>query len=87
VIKGVHPVRYCTVDDNPVGDHDLLEGDKAEVIKFTLVMFHYGDALIPTATLRPETIHGVTNLWANPNVTYVKAIVDGKAWIISKDAA
>ncbi|MFA5253901.1 MAG: leucine--tRNA ligase [Methanoregula sp.] len=87
VIKGVHPVRYCTVDDNPVGDHDLLEGDKAEVIKFTLVMFHYGDAIIPTATLRPETIHGVTNLWANPNVTYVKAIVDGKAWIISKDAA
>ena len=32
VIKGAHPVRYCTVDDNPVGDHDLLEGDKAEVI-------------------------------------------------------
>jgi len=87
VIKGVHPVRYCTVDDNPVGDHDLLEGDKAEVIKFTLVMFHYGDALIPTATLRPETIHGVTNLWANPNVTYVKALVEGKAWIISKEAA
>jgi len=87
VTKGVHPVRYCTVDDNPVGDHDLLEGDKAEVIKFTLVMFHYGDAFIPTATLRPETIHGVTNLWANPNVTYVSALVDGKAWIISKEAA
>ncbi len=87
VIKGVHPVRYCTVDDNPVGDHDLLEGDKAEVIKFTLVMFRHGDAFIPTATLRPETIHGVTNLWVNPNVTYVKALVDGKAWIISKEAA
>ena len=87
VIKGVHPVRYCTVDDNPVGDHDLLEGDKAEVIKFTLVMFRFGDAFIPTATLRPETIHGVTNLWANPEVTYVSARVDGKAWIISKEAA
>ena len=87
VIKGAHPVRYCTVDDNPVGDHDLLEGDKAEVIKFTLVMFRYGDAFIPTATLRPETIHGVTNLWANPCVTYVRAIVDGKAWIVSKEAA
>ena len=87
VMKGVHPVRYCTVDENPVGDHDLLEGDKAEVIKFTLVMFHYGDALIPTATLRPETIHGVTNLWANPNVTYVRAIIDGKPWIVSKEAA
>ncbi len=87
VIKGVHPVRYCTVDDNPVGDHDLLEGDKAEVIRFTLVMFRFGDSFIPTATLRPETIHGVTNLWANPDVTYVKALVDGKAWIVSKEAA
>ena len=87
VIKGAHPVRFCTVDDNPVGDHDLLEGDKAEVIKFTLVMFRFGDAFIPTATLRPETIHGVTNLWANPTVTYVKALVDGKAWIVSKEAA
>ncbi|MEI7856585.1 MAG: leucine--tRNA ligase [Methanomicrobiales archaeon] len=87
VTKGVHPVRYCTVDDNPVGDHDLLEGDKAEVVKFTLVMFRYGDAFIPTATLRPETIYGVTNLWANPTVTYVRALVDGKAWIVSKEAA
>ena len=87
VIKGVHPVRYCTVDDNPVGDHDLLEGDKAEVIKFTLVMFRFDDAFIPTATLRPETIHGVTNLWANPDVTYVRALIDGKIWIISKEAA
>ncbi|NMB78153.1 MAG: leucine--tRNA ligase, partial [Methanomicrobiales archaeon] len=87
VIKGAHPVRYCTVDENPVGDHDLLEGDKAEVIKFTLVMFRYGDAFIPCATLRPETIHGVTNLWANPTVTYVKAVVDGKTWIVSKEAA
>ena len=87
VIKGAHPVRYCTVDDNPVGDHDLLEGDKAEVIKFTMIMFRYGDAFVPCATLRPETIYGVTNLWANPTVTYVKAIVDGKAWIVSKEAA
>ncbi len=87
VIKGAHPVRYCTVDDNPVGDHDLLEGDKAEVIKFTMIMFRFGDAFIPCATLRPETIHGVTNLWANPTVTYVKALVDGKAWIVSKEAA
>jgi leucyl-tRNA synthetase len=87
VIKGAHPVRFCTVDDNPVGDHDLLEGDKAEVIKFTLVMFRFEGAFIPTATLRPETIHGVTNLWANPKVTYVKALVDGRAWVISKEAA
>jgi len=87
VIKGAHPVRYCTFDDNPVGDHDLLEGDKAEVIKFTLVMFGCGDAVIPTATLRPETIYGVTNLWVNPGVTYVRALVDGRPWVISREAA
>jgi leucyl-tRNA synthetase len=87
VTKGVHPVRYCTHDENPVGDHDLLEGDKAEVIKFTLVIFKFDDAIIPTATLRPETIHGVTNLWVNPNVTYVRALVDGKPWVISREAA
>lgn len=87
VARGAHPVRYCPQCDNPVGDHDLLEGDKAEVIKFTLVMFQSEEGLIPTATLRPETIYGVTNLWVNPKVTYVKAEVDGFVWIVSPEAA
>ncbi|RPJ52468.1 MAG: leucine--tRNA ligase, partial [Methanobacteriota archaeon] len=34
VVKGVHPVKYCPQCDNPVGDHDLLEGDKSEIIRF-----------------------------------------------------
>ena len=50
-------------------------------------MFRYGDSLIPTATLRPETIYGVTNLWVNPAVTYVKVNVDGQTWIVSQEAA
>jgi leucyl-tRNA synthetase len=87
VLKGAHPVRYCPQCENPVGDHDLLEGDKAEIIKFVLIMFRFGDAFIPTATLRPETIYGVTNLWVNPGVTYVKAMVDGKPWVVSIEAA
>jgi leucyl-tRNA synthetase len=87
VVKGVHPVKFCPQCDNPVGDHDLLEGDRAEIIRFILVMFRSGDAFIPTATLRPETVYGVTNLWVNPDVTYVRAEVDGKTWIISREAA
>ncbi|HOI13898.1 MAG TPA: class I tRNA ligase family protein, partial [Methanoculleus sp.] len=87
VVKGAHPVKYCPQCENPVGDHDLLEGDKAEIIKFTLVLFRWGDAKIPCATLRPETIYGVTNLWVNPAVTYVRATIDGEEWILSAEAA
>jgi len=86
VVKGAHPVRYCPQDDNPVGDHDLLEGDKAEIQKFILILFNYGDVIIPCATLRPETIYGVTNLWVNPEVEYVRAQVDGKEWVLSREA-
>jgi len=39
------------------------------------------------ATLRPETIRGVTNAFVNPNSIYVEANVDGEKWIISKEAA
>lgn len=86
VVKGAHPVRYCPQCENPVGDHDLLEGDKAEIQKFTLILFKYGDIIIPCATLRPETIYGVTNLWVNPEVEYVKAMIDGAEWILSHEA-
>jgi leucyl-tRNA synthetase len=86
VVKGAHPVRYCPQCENPVGDHDLLEGDKAEIQKFILILFKQGDTIIPCATLRPETIYGVTNLWVNPDVTYVKALIDGKKWILSREA-
>jgi leucyl-tRNA synthetase len=87
VLKGAHPVRFCPQCDNPVGDHDLLEGDKAEILRFTLVMFRWNDTFIPTATLRPETIYGVTNLWVNPEVTYVRILLDGSPWIVSREAA
>jgi leucyl-tRNA synthetase len=87
VVKGIHPVKYCPQCENPVGDHDLLEGDKAEIIKFTLVMFQWKDARIPTATLRPETIYGVTNLWVNPRIPYIKVRIDGVLTIVSREAA
>ncbi len=87
VVKGAHPVRYCPQCDNPVGDHDLLEGEKAEIFRFSLVMFKWNDSFIPTATLRPETIYGVTNIWVNPDTTYVKVTVDGAKWIVSREAA
>jgi len=85
--KGLHPVKYCTEDENPVTTHDLLEGADADIQEFTLIKFPLGKEFIIAATLRPETIFGQTNMWVNPNVTYVKADLGGETWIISRDCA
>ena len=39
VRKGNHPVKYCPQCDNPVGDHDLLEGEGVAVNELTLLKF------------------------------------------------
>ncbi|RLI89675.1 MAG: leucine--tRNA ligase, partial [Candidatus Altiarchaeales archaeon] len=85
--KGEHPVRYCPSCDNPVGDHDLLEGENAVINEFTVIKFRYNELILPAATLRPETIFGVTNMWLNPDIEYVRARVDGEIWLLSKEAA
>lgn len=89
VIKGEHPVKYCLNCDNPVGDHDLLEGAQANISEFVMVKFRLKETgeVIPTATLRPETVYGVTNVWANPKVEYVRADVNGEKWIISEESS
>ncbi|MCQ4153964.1 MAG: leucine--tRNA ligase, partial [Archaeoglobi archaeon] len=43
------------------------------------------DLIFPCATLRPETIFGVTNIWLKPS-KYVIARVDGEKWIVSREA-
>lgn len=87
VVRGAHPVKYCLQCDNPVGDHDLLEGEKSGITSFVLIIFSWQDYKIPCATLRPETTYGVTNLWINPDINYVKVVVDGQKWILSREAA
>ncbi len=84
--KGKHPVKYCPRDKNPVGDHDLLEGEGIEVNELTLIKFKHDNEILVTATLRPETIIGATNIWLNPNIEYVQVNANGEKWVISKDA-
>jgi len=91
--KGLHPVDFCTNERQPVTDHDLLEGEDAEHQEFTLVRFFQGEDLdagdatvFPMATLRPETIRGVTNAYVRPEATYVRATVDGEEWVVSEAA-
>ncbi|MFP4628669.1 MAG: leucine--tRNA ligase [Halobacteriales archaeon] len=85
--EDTHPVNYCTNEQQPVTTHDLLEGEDAEFQEYTLVKFGLDDAVVPMATLRPETVRGVTNAYVHPTGRYVRAIVDGQAWIVSEDAA
>lgn len=86
VTKGSHPVRWCPNDLNPVEDHDILKGEDATIIDFALIKFRMGDQILPCATLRPETVFGVTNLWVNPEVVHAIARVDGETWIVSNEA-
>jgi leucyl-tRNA synthetase len=90
IVKGSHPVKWCPNDNNPVEDHDILYGEEATIVEYTLIKFRYKDLVLPCATLRPETTHGVTNLWINPDVTYVKAKVtqgeNEEFWVVSKEA-
>ncbi|PTD94587.1 leucine--tRNA ligase [archaeon SCG-AAA382B04] len=85
--KGTHPVKYCPNDENALGDHDLLEGEEAGIEDFFLIKFELdnGDVL-PCATLRPETVLGVTNLWIKPSGQYVKVDVGEERWIVAKKA-
>ncbi len=88
VHKGQHPVKWCPNDGNAVGDHDLLQGDAATIVEYTLLPFRLEDGtILPAATLRPETLYGATNLWVLPGETYLKVRVDGKeTWVVSKPA-
>jgi leucyl-tRNA synthetase len=84
--KGLHPVKYCTNEEQPVTTHDLLEGEDAEFQEYTLIRFGHGDTVVPMATLRPETVRGVTNAYIDPDASYVLADVDGEEWFVSAPA-
>ena len=84
--KGSHPVKYCPDDDNPVGDHDLLEGEGVAINDLTLIKFPYEDSYLVAATFRPETLYGATNVWLNPEAEYVKVKYNDETWIISRKA-
>ncbi len=87
IIKGTYPVVWCPHDQSPTGDHDRQTGEGVVPEEYTLIKFRMDDYYLPSATFRPETIYGITNIWINPDADYVKAQVDGEKWIISHVAA
>jgi len=90
IMQGSHPVGWCPNDQNPVSQHDTIGDVEPNFVEYILIKFELDDGcIIPVATLRPETIFGCTNLWVNPQIQYVRIIVDDnvKRWIVSREAA
>ncbi|MGZ5501749.1 MAG: class I tRNA ligase family protein, partial [Nitrososphaeraceae archaeon] len=91
IVQGSHPVGWCPYDKNPVSQHDTIGDVEPEFSEYILIKFRLAenDVILPTATLRPETIFGVTNLWVNPDIEYFIIDVDNNTeqWIVTKEAS
>ncbi len=91
LIQKQHYAPFCP-NCGPVAvdksETDISTGGNAEILEFTVIKFLLDDdTILPAATLRPETIFGVTNMWVNPDVVYVKIKIMGETWICSREAA
>jgi len=93
IVQGSHPVGWCPNDQNPVSQHDTIGDVEPEFNEYILIKFQLefegNYYFLPAATLRPETIYGVTNLWLNPEIKYFLTSLDdiGEKWIVSTEAA
>jgi leucyl-tRNA synthetase len=88
VTRGTHPVVWCPKDQSPTGDHDRQVGEGVTPEEYTLIKYRLDETtFLPAATFRPETIYGITNMWINPDATYVEAAVNNENWIVSQEAA
>jgi len=91
LIQKPHFAPYCP-NCGPVAvdksETDVLRGGSSEILEFIIIKFTLPDGtILPAATLRPETIFGVTNMWVNPKVDYQKVKVNNEILICSKECA
>lgn len=86
--KGNYPVLYSIEDDNAVGEDDIKDGDvdKVTIEEFTGVIFESAKFSIIAASLRPETVFGITNAWIGKNLDYVQCSFDGKQYVVTKES-
>lgn len=86
ITKGKHPVPFCPKCGNAVGGHDTKGDVDPELGEFITLKFEFEGGYLLAATLRPETIYGVTNVWVNARADYAKANIDGELCFVSRDA-
>jgi len=89
LVKGEYPIAWCPNDRQAVSAHDTKGDVDPELEKVTVIKFMAEDesASFIVTTYRPETVYGVTNIWINPGVVYVKARINGETFYMAKKAA
>ncbi|NYZ77482.1 leucine--tRNA ligase [Candidatus Micrarchaeota archaeon] len=89
LIKGEYPIAWCPNDRQAVSAHDTRGDVDPELEQVTVIKFaaEDGSGYFIVTTYRPETVYGVTNIWVNPQVEYVKAKLNGEHVYIAKKAA
>ncbi|MFN7991877.1 MAG: leucine--tRNA ligase [Candidatus Micrarchaeia archaeon] len=88
LVKGEYPIAWCPSDGQAVSAHDTRGDVDPELEEVTVIKFEVskGEYLVVT-TYRPETIYGVTNIWINPGIGYVRAKHGDDVLILSGEAA
>lgn len=64
---------YSPKDNQPCQDHDRSSGEGVQCQEYTLVPFILQSDTkykLLVATMRPETMFGVTNIWIHPDLSY-----------------
>jgi leucyl-tRNA synthetase len=88
LIKGDYPIAWCPSDNQAVSAHDTKGDVDPEIEEVTAIKFRtQGGLFFVIATYRPETVYGVTNIWINPKIRYVRAKHHGETLILSGEAA
>ena len=91
LVRGTYTTSVCPVC-GPVAvdpsETDLSTGGDAELLRFSTVPFRLDDGrILLAATLRPETVYGVTNLWVAPATKLVVWHEKEQAYLVARPGA
>ncbi len=85
VKTGEHPVVWCPKDNCALGDHDRAVGEGETPQEFLLMKHRLKDGrFLVSATLRPDTTLGITNVYVHPETEYSEISIKGETWIVGK---
>jgi len=86
--QAAYPILFDLKEKNAAGEDDIKDGDTdpVELQKYVALKSRFEDGFIASATLRPETVFGITNVFANPGAKYAKAKIDGEIVFVSFEA-